>query len=185
MYRTSRCVFLNKNRVNVNYRSDDNFSLIKCVAILHHHQFATKMFTVLILFTLSALCSAFNTTFTPFSQWDPPRRFEGYVTTGAEKYDYVPQDNGGNYGDLIHLSRQTNDVLLAREVEINPPFNQDTILELTANFGRSITSVYVLNFGNERGYTEEISTEGNSVYVRIAIRARYEIRMLIDVYGFR
>lgn len=67
---------------------------------------------------------------------------------------------------------------------MNPALNQDSVLELTGNFGRSITSVWALNFGRERGFVEEIATQGNYAYGKVVIRACYEIRLLIDIYGY-
>lgn len=147
-----------------------------------------------LLFAFLTCCSALKViTETPRSQWQQKQTnasFEGdgsNTTRNAqgEKYQgYIPQDQGGNYGDLVHLKREVYDVLLLREVVVNSKYNQDTILELETKVGSRITSVYVLNFGRERGYVEEITTRGNYVYVRVAIRAYYEIRMLVDVYGF-
>lgn len=135
---------------------------------------------VLLAFSFLTCCSAFKISQTPHSQWTE-KQIDGNVTTNVQKV--FAQD--GNYGDLVHLERQRYDVLLNREVVINPVFTGDTVLELEARFGRSISSVWALNFGRERGFVEEITTQGNYVYIRIAIRAGYEIRMLIDVYGFQ
>lgn len=144
------------------------------------------MFAIFLLlaFSLLTCCSGLKILETPRSQWTE-KQIEGNITRNVQKYNYIPGDQGGNYGDLVHLDRQKYDVLLNREVVINPPFTTDTVLELEGRFGRSISSVWVLNFGRERGFTEEIATQGDYVYIRIAIRAGYEIRMLIDVYGFK
>lgn len=146
------------------------------------------MFAAIFLaFSLVTCCSALKITETPRSQWTGTQTntFEGNTTSNVQKYEgYIPQDQGGNYGDVVHLSRQPQDVLLTREVEINPRFNSDTILELEGNFGSRITSVWALNFGRQRGFVEQVTTQGNYVYIRIAIRAGYEIRLLVDVYGF-
>lgn len=148
------------------------------------------LFVTILTFALILTCcsgSLFKITETPRSQWIqlPPNIFANNANITTNQEAYIPQDYGGNYGDLTHLERQPYDVLLTREIEINPAFVGDTILELEANFGRSISAVWALNFGRQRGFVEEIRTQGNYVYIRIGIRAGDEIRMLIDVYGFR
>lgn len=142
------------------------------------------MFPILLLFSCLSYCCCFNVVYTPRSQWTPQESLDGNITSNAQQYSYIPEDNGGNFGDLIHLRRQHYDVLLTRETVINSAFNQDTILELEGLYGSSITSVWSLNFGRQRGFVEQVTTQGNRVYVRIVIRARFEIRLLVDVYGF-
>lgn len=140
------------------------------------------IFTVILL--VGTCCNAFKITQTPLylQQQINNTLFEEGNTT--RNYGESYQNYGGNYGDLIHLSRQPYDVLLTREVVINRRFTDDAILKMDGDFGRSVSAVWALNFGNERGFVEEITTQGSHVYIKVFIKAGYEIRLLVDVYGF-
>lgn len=100
------------------------------------------------------------------------------VNVQSKESNYPP-----NYGDLVHLGRRDGDVLLARETVINR--NGDTNVELYGFFPvREITEVRSLNFGDEKGYTNFISSSKNGdVDVYITIPRGDSVRMFIEVYG--
>lgn len=145
------------------------------------------MFAPIVLLPFLAVCSAFNVTSKPFSQWllEETPAAETTILRFGEARDKIPQDdNVSNYGDFITNPRHPKDVLLSREVVINDLSNEDAVLELNGTFGGKVTAVWVMNFGRQRGYTKSILIGGDKVRVYVAVKADCEIRLLIDIYGF-
>lgn len=108
------------------------------------------------------------------------------VTRNEFKEYGVPQDTGGNYGDLLHLRRQNGDELLTRETIVNEHVDSDyQELHYYAYFRAKITAVRVLNFGRQRAYTTEVASDGSEGHVDayMVIAPRYSIRTFVEVYG--
>ncbi|RZB73494.1 hypothetical protein BDFB_006499 [Asbolus verrucosus] len=113
-------------------------------------------------------------------------RRESQTASAKEVSRYIPQDTGGNYGDLICRYRENGDVLLLRELVIIDelsPSEQDVQWYASLN-ARRISSVRVLNIGRERAYCYRIEVAGADALAYVRVPPRHDPRVLIEIYGF-
>lgn len=103
------------------------------------------------------------------------------------EYDYIPDDNGGNYGDLLLSQRQFGDVLIFRETIINEVSGNFQDLQVKGSLrGVRITHLRALNFGRERAYVYRLwYTDSGDVGAVMTIRPNFQVRVFIEIYGIR
>lgn len=106
---------------------------------------------------------------------------------GFKNESSVPLDNNNNYGDLFHSRRESGDILLIRETLLNElSSSEELYIYWYGKFPARLSHVRVLNFGRERGYTQQISTRNNEGYAEtyITIPPYKSVRMFVEIYGF-
>lgn len=112
------------------------------------------------------------------------------VVTTAEEIteiiDDIPEDDGGNYGDLLHLERKGGDSLILRETIINQISHGPQDLRISGYLPPKITHIRALNFGRERAFVYMIANNENGyVQINMAIKAKLQVRVSIEVYGIK
>lgn len=103
-----------------------------------------------------------------------------------EDDDYIPNDSGGNFGDIEFDLEDKDGDLLARDTIINNmyPFN------IAIHYNRTFDGFYVkdfkiLNFGRERGWAWYASMNHyyGIVETEIYVPAGKEVRIFAETYG--
>lgn len=94
-----------------------------------------------------------------------------------------------NWGDLLHSQRAKGDVLIEKQIWVNPKVpSVDTSYHVNAHFNRGIeiTHVRALNFGDQKAEVESIFVGADPrkvVDVLVTVKAKTQVRLMILVYG--
>lgn len=108
------------------------------------------------------------------------------VVTAKDVTRKIPQDYGGNYGDLILRYREDGDILLLRELLLIEELSASEVdIEWLATLNaRRISSVRVLNIGRERAYCARIGIAERRAQVLLRVAPKRDPRVLVEIYGF-
>lgn len=97
----------------------------------------------------------------------------------------VPEDNGGNFGDIHFSTTLKNGTLIARDTIINEDTSQNLFLYYERTFDAYIEDFKLLNFGRQRGWTQRATIHHNVGIVsgEILIAAGNKVRILAESYA--
>lgn len=99
----------------------------------------------------------------------------------------IPEDSGGNFGDLEFYKKPKNLTLLGRDTITNDKASQDLLVMYERQYDRNVLADFkMLNFGRERGWVCRITMYPPTGVVlgQILIAAGNEIRIFAEAYSF-
>lgn len=97
----------------------------------------------------------------------------------------VPEDTGGNFGDLEFSGRPKTGRLISRDTIVNQDYEEDVHIYYTRTFpGYYIEDMRVINVGRERAFTRSgsISHALGSATANIYVGRGKTARVFIEVY---
>lgn len=98
----------------------------------------------------------------------------------------VPQDYGGNFGDLEFVTTFKNGTLIGRDTIINENSFQNLLVLYERRYNTSYVEDFkLLNFGRQRGWTWSATIHHNTglVTADILIAAGNKVRILAETYA--
>lgn len=109
----------------------------------------------------------------------------GFRATVEKPYNgSIPQDTGGNFGDLEFSDTPKNGTLISRDTIINEDTSQNLYVVYTRRYNTSVSDFKLLNFGRQRGWSWSIAMYPAAGYVQgeILIAAGNKVRMFAEAY---
>lgn len=116
-----------------------------------------------------------------YANYNGPRSIVEYPANQT-----VPEDDGGNFGDIEFSSTLKNGMLIERDTIINEDTSQNILIEYERTFnGSYLEDFKLLNFGRQRGwsFTATIHHSLGLVYGSILVKAGNKVRILAETYA--
>lgn len=117
-------------------------------------------------------------------------KFQGKLDGSRSVVEYpfsgqVPEDDGGNFGDIDFPTTLKNGTLIARDTIINADASQNLFLYYERTFDAYIEDFKLLNFGRQRGWAQRATIHHNVGIVsgEILIAAGNKVRILAEAYA--
>lgn len=117
-------------------------------------------------------------------------RFRGNLDGSRSVVEYpfsgeVPEDGGGNFGDIEFPTTAKNGSLIARDTIINENTSQNLFVYYERTFDAYIEDFKLLNFGRQRGWAQRATIHHNVGIVsgEILIAAGNRVRIFAETYA--
>lgn len=112
-------------------------------------------------------------------------KYGGLTKTIENRYSgSIPEDTGGNFGDLEFYNKPKNATLIGRDTITNDDTSQDLVVLYERRYDSYIIDFKVLNFGRQRGWTCRITMYPPTglVQAEIHIAAGNSARFFVETY---